>query len=82
VVYIAIIVVARIAVYRNGVLEWHAEGDSKEHSAKTDPGYPYSALIATIAWGCVLVAVCLLIAGFCKYQKASRIGCEEHEELS
>jgi hypothetical protein len=40
----------------------------------TDLGCSESALIATIAWGCVLVAVCLLIAGICTYLKGMPTG--------
>jgi hypothetical protein len=66
--------VAKITVYKNRVLETPDDGYNPEQIPMTDLGYSDSALIATIAWGCVLVAVCLLVAGFCTYPKGMSLG--------
>lgn len=37
-------------------------------------GYSNTALVASIVWGSVLVATCLLVAGICTYPKGLPIG--------
>jgi len=65
---------ARIDVYKNGLLvptsrEWWTKRNSV-----TDLGFSDSALIATIVFGCVVVVVCLAVAGFCTYPKGIPVG--------
>jgi hypothetical protein len=66
--------VARIAVYKNGELESPDYDAWFGQNSRTDLKYSDSALIATIAWPCVLVAVCLLVAGICTYTKGVPTG--------
>ncbi|KAH6883374.1 hypothetical protein BKA58DRAFT_448150 [Alternaria rosae] len=69
--------IAPIAVYKNGVLEptlrdwFHHEGAS---GSLTGLGFSDSALLAAIIMGCLLVAACLTIAGFCKYPTDMPLG--------
>lgn len=67
--------IARIAVYKNGILKpsagllWYHDGTSG-----TGLGFSDSALVAAIIMGCLLVVVCLAIAGFCRYPTGIPLG--------
>jgi hypothetical protein len=69
------IFVARIQLYRNGNVE---DEDEFQHNnpkrSGSHLGYSDEALIASIVWGCVLVVICVLVAGLCTYAEGVPIG--------
>jgi hypothetical protein len=67
------IFMARITIWENGV-QTDLETVDNENRAGSDLGYSDSALIASIVWGCVLVLLCVLIAGVCTYPRGLPIG--------
>jgi hypothetical protein len=69
------IFVARIQLYRNGREE--EEDEFQQYNPKrsgSDLGFSDEALIASIVWGCVLVVICVLVAGLCTYAEGVPIG--------
>ena len=61
--------IARIDIYRNGVLTPTSRDWWRHQYSVTDLGFSDSALIATIVMASLLVAVCVALAGVCTYPK-------------
>jgi len=66
--------IARIDIYRDGVLMPMSRDWRSRQNSVTDLGFSDLALIATIVIGSLFVAVCVAIAGFCRYPKGMPIG--------